>query len=301
MRKKLLMTFMALCMLTSVTYAQDSTVNGTVKADEDGTPLPGVTIIIKGTTKGTTTDVDGKFALAANSNDVLVFSYIGYVNQEITVGSQSTIDVRLKGDATQLSEVIVTAFGESTKKDFTGSASVIGSKDLALRPVTNAIAAIEGNATGVQFINSSGAPGSSPELVIRGVGTLNGGTTNPLFIVDGVQFEGSLSLINQDDIESMTILKDAASTSLYGSRAANGVVIITTKGGRKGQPLQVNFSTQFGSMSPAIEQYEATNPQQYYEVMWESYKNSLIADGVADPAAQASATDSTRPAARRTR
>jgi TonB-linked SusC/RagA family outer membrane protein len=152
--------------------------------------------------------------------------------------------------------------------------------------VTNPIAAIEGNSTGVQFITPSGAPGESPEIVIRGVGTLNG-VTSPLYIVDGVQFDGSLTLINQDDIESMTILKDAASTSLYGSRAANGVVIITTKSGRKGQGTKVNYSGQYGWMSQAIGQYEATNPQQYYEVMWEAYKNSL---DVADPAAEASAT-----------
>lgn len=289
MKTKLLMAFMAFCMLTSLTYAQDLTVSGTVTSEEDGTSLPGVTVIIKGTTTGTTTDVDGKYKVNTSGTDTLIFSYVGYVTQAVPVGNSSTIDVVLKVDATQLEEIIVTAFGETTKKDFTGSASTIGSKDLALRPVTNPIAAIEGNATGVQFIQSSGAPGSSPEMVIRGVGTLNGGTTNPLFIVDGVQFEGSLSLINQDDIESMTILKDAASTSLYGSRAANGVVIITTKGGRKGQPLQVNFSSQFGAMSPAIDQYEATNPQQYYEVMWQAYKNSLVADGVADPEVQASA------------
>jgi len=210
---------------------------------------------------------------------------VGFETQEVEVGSRTTIDISM-GGAVELQEVIVTAYGTSNRKDFTGSASSISAEDFKLRPVTNPIAAIEGNATGVQFINNSGAPGSSPKIVIRGVGTLNGGSTtrangvpatqgDPLYIVDGVQFSGTLSLINQDDIESFTVLKDAASTSLYGSRAANGVVIITTKGGRKGQPIQVNLSSQFGWMSPAIDQYEATNPQQYYEVMWEAYKNNL--------------------------
>jgi len=262
--------------------------------DENGETMAGVTVVVKGTTTGTITDIDGNYRLEVPEESVLVVSFVGYATQEIAIGSRTTINIQMEVDTQTLAEVVVTAYGTSTKKDFTGSASSISAKDFELRPVTNPISAIEGNATGVQFINSSGAPGSSPNIVIRGVGTLNGGSStatqgDPLFIVDGVQFEGTLALINQDDIESMTILKDAASTSLYGSRAANGVVIITTKGGRKDQPMQVNVSSQFGWMSPAIEQYEATNPQQYYEVMWEAYKNSLIADGEADPEAQASA------------
>lgn len=281
---------MIVCLFVVTQVMAQRTVSGKV-TDDLGEGLPGVNVVIKGTTTGTTTDIDGNYRLEVNDGDIVVFSYVGFEAQEINVGTRSVIDVTL-GGATELQEVIVTAYGTSTKKDFTGSASSIGSEDFELRQVTNPIAAIEGNATGVQFINSSGAPGSSPNIVIRGVGTLNGGSSvateaDPLFIVDGIQFNGTLALIDQNDIESMTILKDAASTSLYGSRAANGVVIITTKGGRKGQPTQVNFSSQFSTMSPAIDQYEATNPQQYYEVMWEAYKNSL---SVADPAAEASAT-----------
>ena len=278
---------MALVLVISQASAQQRTVTGKVTTAEDGLAFPGVSVFVKGTTVGVITDSNGNYSLSIPSEaETLVFSFIGYTSQEKEIGNNSVINVAMTPDVTELGEVVVTAFGTTTKRDFTGSASSIASEDLKLRPVTNPIAAIEGNATGVQFINSSGAPGSSPNLVIRGVGTLNGGSTSPLFIVDGVQFEGTLSLINQEDIESFTILKDAASTSLYGSRAANGVVIITTKSGRKGEAMQVNFSTQTGWMSPAIEQYEATNPKQYYEVMWEAYKNSL---SVADPAAQASA------------
>lgn len=278
---------MALVLVISQASAQQRTVTGKVTTAEDGLAFPGVSVFVKGTTVGVITDSNGNYSLSIPSEaETLVFSFIGYTAQEKEIGNNSVINVAMTPDVTELGEVVVTAFGTTTKRDFTGSASSIASEDLKLRPVTNPIAAIEGNATGVQFINSSGAPGSSPNLVIRGVGTLNGGSTSPLFIVDGVQFEGTLSLINQEDIESFTILKDAASTSLYGSRAANGVVIITTKSGRKGEAMQVNFSTQTGWMSPAIEQYEATNPKQYYEVMWEAYKNSL---SVADPAAQASA------------
>lgn len=283
--KKIYFSLIAVLLCTSL-YAQ-RTVSGKV-TDNNGEGLPGVNVVIKGTAVGVTTNVDGNYTISVpDDNTTLVFTSVGMVMQEINVGSRTSVDVSMELDTTQLDEVVVIAYGTSTRESFTGSAASISGKDFELRQVTNPIAAIEGNATGVQFITPSGAPGSSPNIVIRGVGTLNGGTTNPLFIIDGVQFEGSLSLINQDDIESMTVLKDAASTSLYGSRAANGVVIITTKSGRKGRGTQVNASSQYGWMSPAIDQYEATNPQQYYEVMWEAYKNSL---SVADPAAEASAT-----------
>ncbi len=293
MKKKLLSYFtLMLFFAFGHTWAQDNIrVTGKVTSADDGSALPGVNVVVKGTSTGGVTDIDGNYSIEVPGNNAtLVFSFIGFASQEIPVNNRSTINVSLSQDAEELAEVIITAYGTSTKRDFTGSASTIGAENFELRPATNPLSAIEGNATGVQFINSSGAPGSSPNLVIRGVGTLNGGSTDPLYIVDGVQFEGSLSLINQDDIESMTILKDAASTSLYGSRAANGVVIITTKGGGKGRPTQIDFSTQFGWMSPAIDQYEATNPQQYYEVMWEAYRNSLIADGDPDPDGEASAT-----------
>jgi len=292
MKRVLLLSLaFGLCMHFSA-FAQERVLTGQVLSEEDGgSPLPGVNVIVKGDAAvGTITDVDGKFRLAVPpSAETLLFSYIGFETQEVAIGNRSTFEIKLSANNELLQEVVVTAYGETAKKDFVGSASTVDSKDFELRPVTNPIAALEGNATGVQFINSSGAPGSSPGLVIRGVGTLNG-NSDPLIIVDGVQFEGSLALLNQDDIESMTVLKDASSTSIYGSRGAAGVILIKTKGGRKNQPMQVNFSTQFGSMSPAIDFYEATNPQQYYEVMWQSYRNSLIADGAADPNGQASAT-----------
>lgn len=180
------------------------------------------------------------------------------------------------------------AYGTTTREAFTGSASVVSSEDLVLRPATSPISAIEGRATGVQFISASGQPGSSPGIVIRGVGTLNGSSA-PLYIVDGVQYDGSLNLLNQDDIESMTVLKDAASTSVYGSRAGNGVVIITTKSGKKGK-ITVNASTQYGTISNALKKYETVGPGQYYELMWEAYKNSLIVAGDPTPEATASAS-----------
>ncbi|MEQ5791372.1 TonB-dependent receptor [Muricauda sp. NFXS6] len=268
-----------LMLFVQASFAQSRTITGTVTSVTDGLPLPGANVIVKGTTNGVQTDFDGNYSISASNGQTLVFSYLGLKTKEVSVGSQSVINVSLEEDAQALEEVIVTAYGTSTKEAFTGSASVVGAEDLAIRNVTSPIAAIEGRATGVQFTSATG-PGSSPGIVIRGVGTLNG-DTDPLFIVDGVQYEGALNTINQEDIESFTILKDAASTSLYGSRAANGVVIITTKSGRKGG-IQVNASMQYGLVDTSIPFYPELSPGDYYETMWEALKNSSAGGG--DPA-----------------
>ena len=261
----------------STAFAQEKTISGNV-SDDTG-PLPGVSIIIKGTTKGTETDFDGNYAIQAKVGDVLVFSFVGMTTQERKVGNQNVINVKMVTDNV-LEEVIVVAYGTTTKEAFTGSASIVGAEELVARNVTSPIAAIEGKATGVQFTSTNGQPGSSPSIVIRGVGTLNG-SSDPLFIVDGVQYEGSLNTINQEDIASFTILKDAASTSLYGSRAANGVIIITTKSGTR-NAIKVNASAQLGLVSRAIPAYDRLSPGQYYETMWEALRNTSAAGG--DPA-----------------
>lgn len=256
------------------------TITGTI-ANQDGETLIGASVLLKGTSTGTVTDIDGKYTLTVpdDANQVLVFSYTGFTSKEVPVGVSTIIDVVLEAGAI-LDEVIVTAFGVTTKEAFSGSADVVSARDLETRAVTSAIAAIEGKATGVQFTSPSGQPGSSPGIVIRGVGTLNGSSA-PLYIVDGIQFEGALTNINQEDIESITILKDASSTSLYGSRAANGVVLITTKKGVKGE-TKVSASVQYGLVSRAIPLYDEVTPGQYYETMWEALKNSNAGGG--DPA-----------------
>ncbi len=265
--------------VVGITMAQ-TTVTGKV-IDEEGEALIGVSILVKGTSTGTVTDIEGSYSLNVPADsDVLVFSYTGFSTQNVQLNNRTVVDVTLEIAAELLQEVIVTAYGISTKEAFSGSADVIGAKDLELRNVTSAIAAIEGKATGVQFTSPSGQPGSSPGIVIRGVGTLNG-DTDPLFIVDGMQYEGALTTINQEDIESITILKDASSTSLYGSRAANGVVLITTKTGTKGE-TRVSASVQHGFVSRAVPLYAEVTPGQYYESMWEGLKNSSAGGG--DPA-----------------
>ena len=274
MKRLLLIAFV---LFGSAAMFAQTTISGTI-SDATG-PLPGANIKVARKAVGTSTDFDGKFKISASKGDVLVFRYLGFKTVERTVSNSNVINVTMSEDSSVLEEVVVVAYGTTTKEAFTGSASVVGAKDLELRTLTSPIAAIEGKATGVQFTSASGQPGSSPGIVIRGVGTLNG-STNPLYIVDGVPFQGALSLLNQNDIASFTVLKDAASTSLYGARAANGVVIITTKTGKKGK-LQVNASTQFGVISRAIDDYETVTAGQYYELAWEGYKNTL---GGANPA-----------------
>lgn len=274
--KKLLLV-LGLALFTSGALLAQRTITGTI-TDQDGEPLIGASVLLMGTSTGTVTDADGTYTLTIpdGTDQVLQFSYTGFANQEIPVGTRTIIDVVLEAGAL-LDEVIVTAYGVTTKEAFSGSADVVGAEDLAIRNVTSPIAAIEGKATGVQFTSPSGQPGSSPGIVIRGVGTLNG-DTDPLFIVDGMQFEGALTTINQEDIESITILKDASSTSLYGSRAANGVVLITTKKGTKGE-TKVSASVQHGLVSRAIPLYEEVTPGQYYESMWEALRNSSAGGG----------------------
>ncbi|WP_242117886.1 SusC/RagA family TonB-linked outer membrane protein [Aestuariivivens sediminicola] len=268
-----------LALVVHLSFAQTKTISGTV-TDASGLPLPGTTVLIKGTTSGTSTDFDGRYSIDAQQGATLVFSFVGYTTFESTVGASNNINVILQEDTTSLEEVVVVAYGTTSLEAFTGSASVVGAEELTIRNVTSPIAAIEGKATGVQFTSASGQPGSSPGIVIRGVGTLNS-SPDPLYIVDGMQYEGELSTINQEDIESFTILKDAASTSLYGSRAANGVVLITTKSGTKGD-IKVSVSTQVGFVDRGIPEYDYVSPGQYYEIMWEALKNSSAGGG--DPA-----------------
>ena len=266
------MLFLALTVQFSI--AQTKTVIGAV-TDSENLPLPGVNVLIKGSSSGTQTDFDGNYSIEVNNNQQLIFSYVGFQTQTVRVGDRTEINIQLE-TGESLDEVFVVAYGTASKESFTGSASVISSKQLETRNVTSPIEAIEGRATGVQFTTPTG-PGDSPGIVIRGVGTLNG-DTDPLYIVDGVQYNAPLNTLNQEDIASFTILKDAASTSIYGSRAANGVVIITTKKGTKGA-LNVSASAQSSFINRGRPLYDQVSPGQYYETMWEALRNSPAANG----------------------
>ncbi|MFA8433752.1 MAG: SusC/RagA family TonB-linked outer membrane protein [Marinifilaceae bacterium] len=275
--KKSLFSLLILCFvgLQSV-LAQTKEVSGVVTSADDGLSIPGTSVVVKGTTIGTTTDFDGRYSLNVPEDaKFLVFSFVGMTTQEVEITS-STINVVMKSDAISVDEVMVVAFGTAKKESFTGSAGVVGAEKLEERTLTSVAQAFEGSTTGVQVAAASGQPGEAPEIRIRGFGTLNG-VADPLYVVDGAQFEGSLADISPDDIQSMTILKDASSTALYGARAANGVVMITTKRGKKSDgKVKIDFKAVGGVVSQAIPYYETANPKEYYELMFESYKNSLI-------------------------
>lgn len=230
MKHKLTLVLLSFFLGIQCMVAQQMKVTGVVINEDDGEPVIGASIVVKGTTVGTITDLDGKFELEADKNAKLVVSYVGLKTLETT--AQANMRVILSSDAQELDDIIVVAYGTAKKSSFTGSAGVVGTKDLDMRPLTNATAALEGNVSGVQVGTGSGRPGDSPNIRIRGFGSINASNA-PLYVVDGSIYNGEIADINPNDIESMSILKDAASTSLYGSSAGNGVVLITTKKAKK--------------------------------------------------------------------
>jgi len=224
--------------------AQSKTVTGTVTSSEDDAPIPGVNIVIKNTTTGSVTDVNGQYSLAVGETDILIFSSIGFTTQEIPVAGRSVIDVTMESDVRSLEELVVVGYGSQLKKEITGSVQTVTAKDLKDIPVSQISQKLQGKLAGVQINQTTGKPGQGMNIRIRGQLSVSGGS-DPLFVVDGFPLTGNIGSINPDEIEDITILKDAASTSLYGSRAANGVVLITTKKGKAGQ-TNVSFNTFVG-------------------------------------------------------
>jgi len=251
-------------------FAQERVISGTV-SDASG-PVPGINVIVKGTKNGVQTDFDGKYSIKAKTGDVLLFSYVGMQDVTISVGASSVVNAKMKEVGKELDEVVVVAYGKAKKSSYTGSATQIKSEQLENRPLTNALSVLEGSTSGVQVQNSAGQPGAAPEIRIRGFSSINGSNT-PLYIVDGVPYAGDISSLNSNDIESLTVLKDASSTSLYGSKAANGVIIITTKTGKSNKDkFSLNVST--GMTSRSIKDYDRVDAYQYYPLEWEAIRNS---------------------------
>lgn len=274
--KKMIGLFVCLFIIgMQMVNAQSKQISGTVTSAEDGLGMPGVSVVIKGTTIGASTDIDGKYSLKADPSDVLMFSFVGMVTQEITVGDQTVINVVLESESIGMDEVIVTAYGTSTKGAFTGSATVMDAEVLEKRQVSNVSQALSGSVAGVQVLSNNGQPGAEATVRVRGVGSINAGS-NPLYVVDGIPFDGDLSSISSTDIESMTVLKDAASTALYGARGANGIIMITTKKAKAGK-AKVNFDMKVGVNSRAIENYEVlTSTQNYMETAYKAIYNAGI-------------------------
>ncbi|RKR14373.1 TonB-linked SusC/RagA family outer membrane protein [Maribacter vaceletii] len=246
---------------SSLGLAQDSTISGTVN-DNTGQPLPGANVLVKGTTNGTQTDFDGNFTLNAPSNGTISVSYIGFVTQDVAINNQSTFTITLEEDASQLDEVVVVGYGSQKKSDLTGAVASVGSKDIDKYTYTSAANALQGRMAGVRVQSSGGAPNGSPNIVIRGSGTLS--DAGPLYVIDGM-ITGNMNTLNPADIESISVLKDASASAIYGSRAANGVVIVTTKKGRDGN-VSIDFETSVG-VNKAINELNWANARQYADIV----------------------------------
>lgn len=232
-----------LLLSAGIAQAQDVQVSGTV-LDETGMPLPGVSILLKGSTRGTTSDLDGKYSISGPSNGVLVFSFIGYNTTEETIGSRTIIDVNLSPDVSNLEEVVVVGYGTQKKSQLTGAISSVGNKEIQELPITDARQALQGRAAGVDVTQAGSKPGSAPQVRIRGRRSFNA-SNEPLYVVDGIPTVGGLEDINPSDITSMEVLKDASATAIYGSRGSNGVVLITTKRGNVGKTV-VSVDSYYG-------------------------------------------------------
>ena len=271
--KQIKLFFIAVALMVSaLASAQNITVTGVVKDSSNGEGIPFASLQVKGTMIGTSSDLDGRYTIEVPADGVLVFSSVGYVNFEAPVQGKSVIDVMLDPDTEMLEETIVVAFGTATKESFTGSATVVKSDDIAKVQASDATRALEGVVAGVQMTTASGTLGSSPSLQIRGASSISAGT-QPLYVVDGIPFEGDMNNINPADIESMTVLKDAASNALYGARGANGVIMITTKKAKHGDAV-INVEAKWGLNTKALRNYDnITDPGQYYEVYYSALRN----------------------------
>ncbi len=276
-RRNLLITNLLLIFLFAfqvTVSAQSRQVTGTVR-DAKGETLPGVNVLIKGTTVGTITDFDGQYAISVSKeSDVLVYSFVGYFEQSITVGGQSQINVVLKEDVLQLDEIVAIGYGIQKKSDLTGSVASVKAESLKSMPVTRVDDAIQGKAAGVVVLNNSGQPGSAPVIRVRGLATVNGG--DPLVVIDGVS-GGSLADLNPSDIESIEILKDAASQGIYGSAGGNGVILVTTKHGKEGR-LSVSFDFFAGLQQPWAKNFSISNAQEYAAIYNQYQTGTLLKD-----------------------
>lgn len=268
--------------------AQVKSISGTVTSSEDGAGIPGVSVVVKGTTIGTITNIDGYYQINVPEDaEMLVFSFVGMKTQELPIEG-SVVDASLNPDVIGVDEVMVVAYGTAKKESFTGSASTVKSENLEKIQTSSISKALQGMSAGVTVTSGSGQPGANATIRIRGISTF--GDASPLIVVDGFPFDGNINSITTDDIESMTILKDASATALYGSRAANGVIMITTKKGRQGTSnLEVKAS--YGFNSRAIQEYDRVNVPQYYELQWEGIRNALLAAGSSASEAAAAASE----------
>ena len=277
MRKIVLLVFAVLSMCCQVA-AQNRQVTGTV-TDLAGNALVGVSVTVDGTTRGTSTDAAGKYSISAASDATLRFSFLGYETVAEAVGNKTVINVTMEDTATAIENVTVVAYGAKRKEDLVGSVSKVKSSVIANSNTSSVTKALEGAVAGMQVLSSTGQPGSDAAIYVRGIGSMSGNNT-ALVVVDGVPYNGSLSDINPADIESLVVSKDAVSNSLYGARAANGVVLVTTKTGRNSAP-KISVKTSWGVNTRGIPDYNmADNSREFYELTWYGIRNTQVASGM---------------------
>ncbi|WP_348048410.1 TonB-dependent receptor [Mucilaginibacter sp.] len=262
---------------STIINAEKANINIKGKVTDDNEPLPGVSVKIDGTSTGVLTDLNGNYSISVPDNAVLVFTYIGYATQKVNVGSQSTVNVNMIAESKSLNEVVVVGYGVQKKSDVTGSITSISAQALKDVPAANLVQALQGQGTGIDVQKSGGNshPGSVPSIIIRGTRSKQA-SNDPLFVVDGIPFTGNIQDLNLDDVASVEVLKDASSTAIYGSRGANGVILITTKRGKIGEPV-VTYSAYAGYSKP-IAQYNVMNADQYALLKKWAYYNAAAAN-----------------------
>jgi len=269
MKIKTKLVFMSLLLMSAIGMAQTS-ISGTVLA-EDGSPIPGVNVVVQGTTTGATTDFDGNFTISAASGDVLSISYVGFITQAVTLAEETTLNITLQESYDQLDEIIVTGYGTRKKSSLTGAIAKIGGDDIAAIQATRADDALAGKLAGVFIQNQNGEPGADPKIQIRAASSISG-DSNPLVVVDGYPISGSLVTVNPNDIESLEVLKDASSAAIYGSRGANGVILVTTKKGRSGKP-SFSYNAYASTSSKYVDNILKSGPE------WAAFARQEIAAG----------------------
>ncbi len=269
-----LFTGLTLLLLSSVVVGQTSTISGVVKDETTGEPIPGATVVVMGTTNGVATDLDGRYVINITDLDqFIIVSFVGYEASEIEIKGQSVIDVSLRGSLTQLDEVVVIGYGTQKKKVVTGAIASISSEEITSAPILRVEQALQGRTAGVQVTNLSGQPGEAPTVRIRGSGTT--GNAEPLYVVDGMAV-GGIDYLNPGDIVSIDVLKDAASAAIYGARAANGVVLITTRSGQSGE-LSVSYNGYYGVQNP-WKKLDRLNSEDYRMMMNEGARNGMLTE-----------------------
>lgn len=276
-KAKLFLSTIFVLLAVSLSAQNLMRVTGKITDTATGEGIPYASVIIRGTLTGTASDAEGAFTINAPANATLEFSAIGYVTVVENVDGRGVINVNLDSDAESLEETIVVAYGTAKKSSFTGSAATVKAEKLTQRSVSNVSKALEGMVAGITTTSGSGQPGEGASIQIRGTGSINA-SSSPLYVVDGIPFAGTLSSINPNDIESMTVLKDASAAALYGSRAANGVIMITTKRGSEGRSV-VNFKATVGWQSRSIKDYDMVNQNEFVALSWEALKNNYMING----------------------